>query len=160
MMFCSACSAISEQNVLLEDRLQRLQDAHRCSVCYAAPRNALVSLCSQFLSRPTMGWLPLKPLSACLCHAVAFTSAKPTTHIKIFWCWVDINPAPQRSVRLKTKLCSQVLPCMHMDVCFECIQKHEQQQRLRDPTGSVTCPMCRAPIRSTMPLPVQSPDVM
>ena len=53
----------------------------------------------------------------------------------------------------------QILPCMHMDVCFECVQKHEQQQRLRSPSGSITCPMCRAPIRSTMPLPVQSLDI-
>ncbi len=109
---------------------------------------------------PSSGWLLLKPISACLCHISASTFAAPTMHMEILWCWLAITVVPQRCARFKRNLCSQVLPCMHMDVCFECIQKHEQQQRLRDPTGSVTCPMCRAPIRSTMPLPVQSPDVL
>ena len=35
-------STIAQHKEVLEERLQQLQDAHRCSVCYAAPRNALV----------------------------------------------------------------------------------------------------------------------
>ena len=134
--------------------MQRLQDAHRCSVCYAAPRNALVSL----YFRLRCSWVevvPLTPLFACCCPASIMAAS--TNVIISFGTVFHLSIA--RTVRLLTSTCSQVLPCLHMDVCYECIQKHEQQQRLRDPTGSVTCPMCRAPIRSTMPLPVQVPEI-
>ena len=109
---------------------------------------------------PICGVVAAKAVVGLLVPRFGFHTRRTNYAHQFFWCWLAINIAPQHCARLKTKLCSQVLPCMHMDVCFECIQKHEQQQRLRDPTGSVTCPMCRAPIRSTMPLPVQSPDIM
>ena len=48
---------------------------------------------------------------------------------------------------------------MHMDVCSKCLRSvQEQQLRGSCPEASAACPMCRAAIRSVLPLPICSEE--
>ena len=48
---------------------------------------------------------------------------------------------------------------MHMDVCAACLKSVQEQHALRSgPGSSATCPMCRAAIRSVLPLPLCSEE--